>query len=128
MVLSVFKNKRSKEAKQEAKKIYVKAAMLSDATRDERMFKLRAGIRSRGHIDKAFIEGAKKQRLIRSYASMLSLKVLTRQLHPPRVFSKQRKHLMARYIPISHQSFLKNYSPWETFIKPCRSMPLRLLS
>ena len=60
MVLSVFKNKRSKEAKQEAKKIYVIAAMLSDATRDERMFKLRAGIRSRGHIDKAFIEGAKK--------------------------------------------------------------------
>jgi len=60
MVLSVFKNKRSKAAKQEAKAIYVKAAMLSDATREERMFKLRAGIRSRGHIDKTFIEGAKK--------------------------------------------------------------------
>lgn len=60
MVLSVFKNKRSKTAKEEAKKMYVKAAMLSDTTREERMFKLRVGLRCRGHIDKAFIEGAKK--------------------------------------------------------------------
>jgi len=60
MVLSVFKGNRSKAAKQEAKKIYVKAAMLSGASRDERVFKLRVGLRCRGHIDKAFIEGAKK--------------------------------------------------------------------
>ena len=51
MVLSVFKNKRSKTAKEEAKKMYVKAAMLSDTTREERMFKLRVGLRCRGHID-----------------------------------------------------------------------------
>jgi len=60
MVLSVFKGNRSKAAKQEAKKIYVKAAMLPGASRDERVFKLRVGLRCRGHIDKAFIEGAKK--------------------------------------------------------------------
>ena len=60
MVLSVFKGNRSKAAKQDAKKIYVKAAMLSGASRDERVFKLRVGLRCRGHIDKAFIEGAKK--------------------------------------------------------------------
>jgi hypothetical protein len=60
MVLSVFKGNRSKAAKQEAKKIYVKAAMLSGASRDERVFKLRVGLRCRGHMDKAFIEGAKK--------------------------------------------------------------------
>jgi len=60
LVLSVFKTKRSKAAKQEAKSIYVKAAMMSDSTRDARMFKLRVGLRCRGHMDKVFIEGAKK--------------------------------------------------------------------
>ena len=60
MVLSVLNNRRSKAAKQEAKSLYVKAAMISDSSRDGRMFKLRVGLRCRGHMDKAFIEGAKK--------------------------------------------------------------------
>ena len=60
MVLSVLKNKRSKAAKQQAKSIYVKAAMMPGSTRDERMFKLRVGLRCRGHMDKVFIDGAKK--------------------------------------------------------------------
>ena len=60
MVLSVFKDKRSKDAKRQAKSLYVKAAMMSDSTRDERMLKLRVGLRCRGHMDKVFIEGAQK--------------------------------------------------------------------
>jgi len=77
--LSVFKNKRSKTAKQEAKNVYVKAAMLSDSTRDERMFKLRVGLRCRGHMDKAFIEGAKKT----ESHQQLCLQAIAKGLEPP---------------------------------------------
>ena len=79
MVLSVFKNNRSKTAKQQAKKMYDKAVMMSGATRDERMFKLRVGLRCRGHIDKAFIEGAKKT----ESHQQLCLKAIAKGLDTP---------------------------------------------
>ena len=60
MVLSIFKNKAAKAAMAAAKNDYVKAAELNDDSRTTRAYKVRIGIRCRSHIDKVFIEAAKK--------------------------------------------------------------------
>ncbi len=63
MVLSIFKNKAVKTAQEKAKNEYIKAASLSNESRDERAYKSRISIRCRTHLDKVFIEGAKKTEL-----------------------------------------------------------------
>lgn len=60
MVLSIFKNKAAKIAMISAKNDYIKAAESNDDSRATRSFKVRIGIRCRSHIDKVFIEAAKK--------------------------------------------------------------------
>jgi hypothetical protein len=60
MVLSIFKNKAAKAAMAKAKDDYIKAAELSDDSRSARSYKMRIGTRCRAHLDKVFVEGAKK--------------------------------------------------------------------
>lgn len=60
MALSIFKNKANRAAKAKAKADYYKAAELKGDSREARSYRIRVGIRCRSHIDKVFIEGAKK--------------------------------------------------------------------
>lgn len=60
MVLSIFKNKAAKAAMAKAKDDYIKAAELKDDSRSARSYKMRIGTRCRAHLDKVFVEGAKK--------------------------------------------------------------------
>lgn len=60
MALSLFKNRAAKTAMRHAKEEYIKAASLSSDSREARTYKIRMGIRCRAHLDKLFIDGAKK--------------------------------------------------------------------
>ena len=60
MVLSIFKGRAAKTAQLQAKNEDIKAASLSNDSRDGRTYKIRIGIRCRAHLDKVFIDGAKK--------------------------------------------------------------------
>ncbi|MEC9076509.1 MAG: hypothetical protein VX907_01110 [Pseudomonadota bacterium] len=49
-----------KDLKQDARKEYDKAVGLKGDTRKEHAYRMRIGLRARSHIDKLFIDGAKK--------------------------------------------------------------------
>ena len=49
-----------KDLKQDARKEYEKAVGLKGDTRKEHAYRMRIGLRARSHIDKLFIDGAKK--------------------------------------------------------------------
>jgi hypothetical protein len=60
MVISLLKNRAAKKAMESAKASYYKASKLSGLSREARIFKALIGGRSRAHLDKVFIEGAKQ--------------------------------------------------------------------
>ena len=60
MVLPILKNRAIKKAMESAKASYVRAAELSGASRESRIFKSRIGGRCRVHLDKVFVEGAEQ--------------------------------------------------------------------
>ena len=49
-----------KDLKQDARKEYEKAVGLKGDTRKEHAYRMRIGLRARSHIDKLFVDGAKK--------------------------------------------------------------------
>ena len=49
-----------KDLKQDARKEYEKAVGLKGDTRKEHAYRMRIGLRTRSHIDKLFVDGAKK--------------------------------------------------------------------
>ena len=49
-----------KDLKQDARKAYDQAVGLKGDTRKEHAYRMRIGLRARSHIDKLFVDGAKK--------------------------------------------------------------------
>tara|TARA_E500000178_G_C17008065_1_gene749197 strand:- start:1328 stop:1813 length:486 start_codon:yes stop_codon:yes gene_type:complete len=59
MAFSVFGRKSASDIKKQAKKDFELALSLRGDVRSDRAFKVKIGLRSRAHIDKTFIHGAK---------------------------------------------------------------------
>ena len=59
MAFSVFRRKSASDLKKQAKKDFELAINLKGEARSDRAFKVKIGLRSRAHLDKTFIHGAK---------------------------------------------------------------------
>ena len=59
MAFSVFGKKNESDLRKQAKKDYELAINLPSETRSDRAFKVKVALRSRAHLDKTFIHGAK---------------------------------------------------------------------
>jgi hypothetical protein len=91
MVLSIFKDRAAKTAQLQAKNEYIKAASLSNDSREGRTYKIRIGIRCRAHLDKVFIEGAKKTESYQERCSAAVAKGTDKPAPPkPAIFQKAK--------------------------------------